>query len=174
MNKRWILVGWLLSVLALPGAPGWPLSVEELTREAELVVRGRVLSKSCQRDDAGRVYTRVECQVEEVWKGRSAGDPLVIVHSGGSIGRQRLTVPNQVEFQVGEEAVVFLRLNQRGEGVCLGMAQGKFRVWPDSSTGETLASNGFEETPASPGPAAKHSTPLTLAQLRLRVRGGGR
>src|SRR5919109_303019 len=49
-----------------------PLSLDRLADQAALVVRGTVLSKSCQRDPAGRIYTKVQLDVVEVWKGSPA------------------------------------------------------------------------------------------------------
>src|SRR5689334_7993195 len=69
-----------------------PLTVEALARQAELVVQGTVLSKTCQRDPAGRIYTKVELEVTDVWKGAVTGSPMVLVHGGGILGEQRSVV----------------------------------------------------------------------------------
>ncbi len=82
-----------------------PLSIEQLTENSTLVVQGRVLSKSCQRDPAGRIYTRVSLQVAEVWKGSLPQNPFHIVHGGGILGDRKATVSGQVEFGIGEEVV---------------------------------------------------------------------
>jgi hypothetical protein len=175
MNWRLIQIVGLTLASGLLAAPVRPLGIEQLSRAADFVLHGTVLSRSYQRDEAGRIYTRIEFKVEEVWKGRHGQDRFVIVHSGGVSGRERLTVLNQVQFEVGEEAVVFLVRNARDEGVCVGMAQGKFRIWRDASTGEKLAIPGFAEVAvggeltATRPPVGK---PLTLAQLKQRVCGG--
>src|SRR5438445_12175900 len=59
-----------------------PLSIEQLAQKSVLVVRGVVLSKSCQRDPAGRIYTKVALQVADVWKGSLAPLPFTIVTCG--------------------------------------------------------------------------------------------
>jgi len=155
-----------------------PLSIEQLTENSTLVVHGTVLSKSCQRDPAGRIYTRVALQVAEVWKGSLTQNPFHIVHGGGILGDRKATVSGQVEFGMGEEVVAFLVLNQRGEGVTLGLVQGKFHVRQDPGTGEHIVHNPFHggADPDSQTVSRYQRLPtqqrLTLAELKRRVRGG--
>src|SRR5207247_454414 len=116
---------WLCGVALLVVCPGnvslravqmEPLSIERLVQGSTLVRRGAVLSKSCQRDPEGRIYTKVELQVTEVWKGALATNRFTLVHGGGILGDRKATVSGQVEYGIGEEIVAFLVLNQRGEG----------------------------------------------------------
>jgi hypothetical protein len=156
-----------------------PLPIESLATEADLVLQGTVLSKSCQRDPAGRIYTRIELQVAEVWKGSIPGSPFIIVHGGGVLGEEQRIVSGQVQYEVGEEVVAFLVRNSRGEGVTLGLMQGKFHVWKDAATGSKYVVSPFHgfpknalqamklKSPAQPGPS---SGPLGLAELKKRVR----
>jgi hypothetical protein len=177
----------LLAALCL--TPWWsrgvlmvPLTVEELTQRAELVLHGTVLRQDCLRDSAGRIYTRIEFQVAEVWKGNLATNTFIIVHGGGTVGDERVEVDGQAAYAAGEELVAFVRLNPRGEGVSIGLAQGKFTVWKDPATGEPFAYNLFHGQPKerdNPEQAALRSaagspTRLDLATLRARVNGGSR
>jgi hypothetical protein len=120
-----------------------PLSIEDLSAKSQLIVHGTVVSKSCQRDPAGRIYTKVDLRVSEVWKGDWTRDQLCVVHGGGILGEERVEVSGQVEYQMGEQVVAFLVFNQRGEGVTLGLAQGKFHVWKDPANGILVAHNPF-------------------------------
>jgi hypothetical protein len=157
-----------------------PLSIEQLTRESALVVRGTVLSKSCQRDSAGRIFTKVELEVAEVWKGTLLTNRFTVVHGGGILGDRKATVSGQVEYGIGEEVVAFLVLNQRGEGVTIGLAQGKFQITLEAGTGERLAHNLFygESAPRSQNVSVPDRLPtrrrLTLAELKRLVRGESR
>jgi len=154
-----------------------PLSIEQLTRESALVVRAIVLSKSCQRDPAGRIFTTVELGIAEVWKGSLATNRFTVVHGGGILGDRKATVSGQVEYGIDEEVVTFIVFNERGEGVTLGLAQGKFHIKQEAATGEKLAHNLFHgETDArSRDVSALDSLPtkrrLTVAELKRRVRG---
>src|SRR5256885_7675532 len=106
----WLVV---LSVFSAPMPPARavqmePLSIEQIARQSALVVHGTVLGKSCQRDPAGRIFTRVELQVAEVWKGSLATNHFTIVLGGGILGGQKAAVSGQVEYGIGEEVVAFL------------------------------------------------------------------
>ena len=154
-----------------------PLSIEQLTQESTLIVQGTVLTKSCQRDPAGRIFTKLELGIAEVWKGSLATNRFTVVHGGGILGDRKATVSGQVEYGIGEEVVAFLVFNQRGEGVTLGLAQGKFHIAKEAGTGERLVHNLFHgETgtrPQSVSASAKipMQRRLTLAELKKRVRG---
>ncbi len=151
------------------------LPIEELSQKADLVVLGTVLSKSCHRDDSGRIYTKVQLRVDEVWKGSVATNSFTIVHGGGTVGNRRVEVSGQAEYQVGEEVVTFLRLNQRGEGVTIGLAQGKFCVGADPATGEKFAHNIFHGvTDKATTHEGKKSGLLALKDLAQRAKGGAR
>jgi hypothetical protein len=153
-----------------------PLSVARLAARAQLIVQGRVLSSSVQRDEAGRIYTAVQLQVDETWKGTPGTNQFLIVHGGGALGDQVAVVSGEATYQVGEEIVAFLVLNQHGAGVSIGLSQGKFQVEKDPVTGEKLAHNrfhGLAPTGANP-PAngARALNRLTLAELKRLAQEG--
>lgn len=159
-----------------------PLSVESLTQRAELILHGTVVRKGCLKDPEGRIYTKIEFKVSEVWRGTLSTNTFVIVHAGGTVGDERMVVDGEAGYEVGEELVLFLRRNQRGEGVSIGLAQGKFNVWQDGSTGEQFAHNLFHGRPKgkeTPGQTALRATAgkparLGLRELRNRATGGAR
>ena len=176
-----LLGSLLLAGLPLRADQMWPLSIEQLTAKADLVLQGKVLSTTVQRDPQGRIYTTVKLQVDEVWKGSLATNQFTLVHGGGVLGDEVATVSGQAKYEVGEEVVAFLVLNQRGEGVSVGLCQGKFQVWNDPLDGEKLAHNRFHGLrPAAAGPPAKGVTAagfrnrLTVADLKQRVQEGAK
>ena len=174
-----VLMVMLCAAFSLMAVQMDPLAIEDLAQASRLILRGSVLSKTCLCDPQGRIYTRVELGVAEVWKGLLATNRFVIVHGGGTLGGRRAVVSGQVEYNLGEEVVVFLVLNQRGEGVTRGLAQGKFRVWKDGNTGEWLAENPFHGRPPSgvdvQTPArATGSSGLKLVELKRRAQGVSR
>ncbi len=149
-----------------------PLPIAELIRPAELIVRATVVSKSCQRDSEGRIYTRVELDADEIWKGNRSPGHLTVVHGGGTLGEERVIVPGQVDYRIGDDAVLFLVFNSRGEAVTLAMSQGKFEVFRSEIDGEYLVKNPFHGTiprknksGTEPGIVA----PLPLIKLRTLV-----
>ena len=177
MYKSILLIAALGSILSFTNVQAGqfiPLSVDQLTTRSAIVLQGSVLSKTCLRDESGRIYTRIEVSVSDVWKGNVASNRFTIVQGGGTLGEERVTVSGQAEFQPGEEIVAFLVLNQRGEGVTLGLRQGKFDVQNDKITGEKYAHNLFHGRPAierpqrtPPAPAAAGR--LGLSELKRRV-----
>ncbi|MBU6403052.1 MAG: hypothetical protein KGS61_22240 [Verrucomicrobia bacterium] len=172
-----LLAGFALSLSA---ALFVPMSIQAMAERSQLIVRGTVLSQSCQQDDAGRIYTKVELKVAEVWQGQVSGDRLTIVHGGGVLGRRKVAAAGQVEYRIGEEVVAFLVLNPRGEAVTLGMCQGKFHVWTDPVSGRKRARNPFHggegETVSIPGTAkaSDSAEPLTVDALKQQVMGAKR
>jgi len=153
-----------------------PLTLEELANRADCVVRGLVEATTCQKDPEGRIYTRIEFKVLETWKGQVKADRLTLVHSGGEFQGRRVVMPGQVAYAVGEEAVAFLVYNPRGEGVTVGMTQGKFSLWTDPASGAKLAQNHVHNPVPRSAPKLQNqqltSAPMTLSELRQRVQGG--
>jgi len=165
----------LFSVAKLSATLMMPLPVEELTQRADLILHATVTSKVCERTAEGRIITRVELEVSEVWKGNLTTNHFTVVHGGGTVGNICTEVSGQVEYTVGEEVVAFLVLNPRGEGVTLGLAQGKFHIWKDQKTGEKFAHNIFhgatkEEAAADDKKTAK----LALKELARVAQRGAR
>lgn len=167
-------IGLCLTPLCSHALQMLPMSIEQLTTAAQIVLRGKVLTKTCQRDPEGRVYTRVELQVLDVWKGSVSSARFTVVHSGGILGTERSVTPGQVEYRMNEEVVAFLVSNDRGEGVTLSLSQGKFQLWKDEATGTHYTWNLFH---GAPPPSSSKATLrdlasrdlLTLDELRRRV-----
>ena len=153
-----------------------PLSIETLAAKADAVVHGRVVRMSCQRDDAGWIFTKVHLQIIEQVKGRARGGTLVIVQGGGVLGRRIARSPLQPKYRVGAEVVVFVMFNSRGEAVTLGLNQGKFDVANQPKSGLATVRNPFHGLAKRDDPRAVvkralgQAKPLTLAGLKRRVR----
>lgn len=145
-----------------------PLPVESLAAKATWVVRGRVESLEATRGSDGRMTTRVEVPVTEVWKGTPT-NRIGVVLAGGILGNRRVSVIGQAEFRVGEEVVLFLVPNERGEGVIVELAQGKFALHKDDS-GSLWVSNGVLGTASAPdskSPSATEKSPANPARVVL-------
>lgn len=156
-------------------ASGGPITpVEDLARRADDIVHGTVASLECRRDGAGRIFTRVELDVAETWKG-AATNRFALVQGGGVLGDRWTKVSGGPEFRLGEEVVVFTVRNSRGEAVTLDLAQGKFLVLSDSHGGERHVSNGLIGGAAGgAGYRLPTQLPLSLVELRQRAEGGSR
>lgn len=176
----------LLALVALLGPAGsagatvmLEASVEELTRESDAVVRGKVAAAEGRRSaDGQRIFTRVTVEVAEAWKG-APGRTVVIQVPGGVDGEIGQIVHGAPTFAPGEEVVVFLRrLPGRPAGATptfqvAGLAQGKLRIDRDAVRGPVAVPDlrGLElkkrpDAPAAPVPAP---VPVPVAELRARV-----
>lgn len=116
-------------------------SIEDLTRAAQLVVRGKVEGNSIQRDAAGRIFTQTKIAVKEVWKGDPKQPLLTVVSGSGILGETKVASVGQVSYEPGEEVVAFLVWNDRHEPVTVEMANGKFQIVGDE------AKNGSDKLP---------------------------
>ena len=166
---------WLQSMLA---GPLLPLSIQDLTDAADVVLRGKVVCKKVSRDESGRVFTTVQLQVQDVWKGDVAGDTFEVVHGGGILGLRKVEVTYQVQFGICEEAVVFCRINSQGKGVTIGMIQGKFDVLKSENDSKICVRNMFHGgiPPNSSSMQSRihmpHQLPLIMESLKAQVQGG--
>jgi hypothetical protein len=158
-----------------------PLPIAELTSEADVALQGKVVSTTVRRDPEGRIYTSVDLLVEDVWKGHVATNHFTLVRGGGVLGLEVSEVPGEADYEVGEELVSFMVLNQRGEGVSIGLSQGKFFITRDAASGEKLVHNRFHGLhPSEPNlPVGSSAAPriqnrLTLEGLKLQVVGGAK
>lgn len=174
-----LVVAWLGMAAAF--ATRWvPLTIEQLSVQAGLVVHGRVSALEVGRDSGGRIFTRVELDILDVWKGTSPAGRCEWVFGGGVLGEQAATTDAQARYEMGEELVAYLVRNPAGEWVTVGMAQGCFPVRTDASGGR-WASNLFwgddgssVTTLGAGGVRFPTRRPLELEELKRRTQEAGR
>ncbi|HIG29956.1 MAG TPA: hypothetical protein EYQ50_20035 [Verrucomicrobiales bacterium] len=126
-----------------------PMGIEQLSDHADVIVHGTVIKKTTQKDEKNQIYTLIEIKIIDVWKGTVEGHNFKLVQAGGTLGNRRVMVTGQSNYQLGSEVVSFLVINQRGEGVTLGLLQGKFDIWTDAVSRTRLAANPFHGNTAS-------------------------
>jgi hypothetical protein len=150
-----------------------PLSIDYLSSKAALVLHGKVVGTTVQRDPDGRIYTKVELEVIDTWKGVAAAKRFTLVHSGGVLGDEWSTTPGQEQYELGEEVITFLVMNHRGEAVTLGLTQGKFHVSEEPASGQKQAHNLFHGHPPRKEGLENGGDPkrpaLSLVELKRRV-----
>jgi hypothetical protein len=167
-----LLLGTLVSlhIPALQADVPAPVPVEDLARRADTVVHGRVASLEASQDAEGRVFTRVELEAAEIWKG-PATNRFSLVLGSGVLGRRWTKVVGEPEFRLGEEVVVFTVRNPQGDAVTLDLARGKFAVQV-TGDGRKLLSNGVFGRPVeAAGYRLPTQVPLPLEELKRRVEG---
>jgi hypothetical protein len=140
------------------------MTIEQMTRASQLVVRAKCLGNSTGWDD-GEIWTFSEFQVEDTWKGTPPSN-LTVRLLGGRAGNLASSVPGVPRFRPGEEVVLFLEPTRKGDFSVVSWVQGTFRIRRNSRTGEEWAAQDTAEF-ILPGSAAEVSA--TRGALGMRV-----
>ena len=112
------------------------LDLESLVANSEQIVLGDVVDRtSFERE--GRIFTDIEVEVVENWKGTAHEETVTIRHPGGRVGDVTTRVHGLPEFKLKERIVVFLETTPKLDAFTVtGLRQGKFHVatGPDGYT----------------------------------------
>ena len=137
-----------------------PGDVESLTRAADAVVHGKVLSTASELRN-GQIFTTVRLATLETWKGPQLAEVKLLV-PGGNAGELSQTVSGMATFATGEEVVVFL--NERVPGIysIYKLALGKFAIGGGLALRDR---RGLECV----GCGASETDSLPLGELKARV-----
>jgi hypothetical protein len=151
-----------------------PMSVEELSSAASSIVEGQAVESWASWNAMHtRIYTYTRVKVSRALKG-SASETVVLKQVGGSAGGYTQHVAGVQAMQKGEQALLFLRPSEAGDGtmVVVGLMQGHFRVARDSQTGATIVSNGVMGAEEFNGGKVQNyrGSALTLRQMESRIR----
>jgi len=112
------------------------LSVEQLARKADLILRGHVVEiKSEESLDRRSIATVIKLSVDEQWKGRKASD-VTLRQPGGTVGGITQNVSGLPRFSLGEDVIVFLQRQEDGSLATMAGRQGKFVVKTDPQSKE--------------------------------------
>jgi hypothetical protein len=103
------------------------------------IVTGTVLGAHVRRGESGQIETATEILVEE-WIKNDGSRTVVVVHPGGHLGEEGLTVPGVPSFSPGERVLLFLDRNGRGDWTTWAFALGAFRL----DSGDVLTRSGGE------------------------------
>jgi hypothetical protein len=156
------------------------MDVDELTRRADRIVVGEILSVESAWDERHeRIVSTIDVAVADVWKGSMPdGGRLRIVQPGGTVGDVEMRVHGLPFFAAGERAVLFLRsdkpLGTTVRHALVGLGQGRRLLRAEPTTGRWLADPPDQSAavsidkgmfrPAPPEPA------VPVEQLREHVR----
>ena len=120
------------------------LSPEFLTQKAELVVRGKVLSKTFKRDSSKRIVTEVEVQVSEVWKGEVKGSEIKLTQLGGILGEEIMTTSAQANYAIDEDVLLFLVKSDNGSLITVSAGHGKYQIDGSGTSATGLGGNSIQ------------------------------
>jgi hypothetical protein len=142
---RWPLLVLVVCLAAFPANSTTlvRMSVAQMTRAAQLVVRARCLANSTAWD-GGEIWTFSSFSVEETWKHPAAptansSSYLTVRLLGGTVGNLNSVVSGVPRFTPGEQVVLFLEPSARGDYSVVSWVQGTFRIREDPRTGRQFA-----------------------------------
>ncbi len=140
--KRFFLFS--LGLFLLLGGVGIAQAITTITRNfdqlvsrADTVFKGAVSAKTSQWIGEGtqrHIVTFVTFQVRETYKGAPAA-VQTLRFLGGTVGDDTMTVPDMPQFTVGQTAVLFVVNNGKQFCPLVGVAQGRYHVTKDATTG---------------------------------------
>ena len=138
----------IFAVVLMISASEGKIAPGTLAREAGMVVRGTVETLTVKRDANRRIFTELELKPSEIWKGNFKGSLIPVVYPGGVLGEEYTKTSGQPEYEIGEEVVLFLVSNGKGQFVTLGLGNGKFSISKQGS--EVMAKNSNSEPSVLP------------------------
>jgi hypothetical protein len=122
------------------------LTEAELVAQANLIVVGVVREKKSQWDaNHKNIYTLVTVSVEELIKGQSSNNSIIVNVPGGEVAGIAQWVEDTPSFQVGDRALFFLKQRSDSTFTIIGGGQGVYRsggiglVEPTSSFADTVS-----------------------------------
>ncbi|RKY77553.1 hypothetical protein DRQ00_06725 [candidate division KSB1 bacterium] len=105
-----------------------PMSVEQLSEQADKIVEGVVTNIRCEMEANSRfIYSWVTLRIEKCLKSSDADAEVEFRIPGGVVDDLQLTVSHAPTFFVGEHVIVFLARQHKVWQV-LGWRQGKFTI----------------------------------------------
>lgn len=147
-----------------------PITLEQLSTRATLIIYGEVLSNQVKPDEqSGQIATFTEFKVIDLIKG-DAADTHTIKQIGGELKDRNmaLRIHGVPRFQVGKNYVVFLPAKSKlGFSSPLGLHQGSFSVL--NINGEQLVSNGHNLVNQAQTQQAGQSSKAVQVPLAVRV-----
>jgi len=127
MLARVVVVIALLVSWSAPAAVMVRMTLDDLVRNAEAVVLGKVThSKAFLDEEAGRIYTIHTFKVADYLKGGGEKE-IEVITAGGELEDIGQLVPGTPKLNKDEEVVLCLKSGKRAFSV-VGMAQGKLRL----------------------------------------------
>lgn len=165
--RAFVLAAGVLWAAPALAAQAYAVSVEELSRASDAVVRGRVTAARAERSADGlRVFTTYEVRSDAVWRGRAPAVARVVV-PGGVVPGLGQRVDAAPSLAAGEDVVLFLRRRGKDAFGVTGLAQGKLAV-VGAVARPDLSQLTFVRTSVRAG--ERRSEEMPLAELERRVR----
>lgn len=139
-----LAVIFLLSYHMVPCSAFYvPLSIEEMTEAADVILIGtveEVLHGAASPFTVPKMHRQVTVSVERYLKNPLEAETVTVITLGATVGNTTLWVEDQPEFQASERVLLFLQddfwfldNNPQGYYQVVSMDQGKFTVGSDGA-----------------------------------------
>lgn len=157
----------LIAVLTLSAASASadtraPLSLDELSAFATLVVRAEIVDVTAQWDPSiGAIYTYATVEITETWKGTPSSSRIVVKMLGGRVDDIELRVTGQPQLTIGEDVALWLEVRPRdGTLYPVGFSQGVRYL--DQLSADDVAAMRYAAGSSAPRLQSFASTPREL------------
>jgi len=134
-RTRVLFLAWCVWIVSAGATTLARLDLDDLTGESSAVVHGKIVASRVEWNrDRTLIYTVYSVAPVEYLKGR-LGPTFELHEPGGTLDGIQLSVSGVPSFSVGQEAVLFVWTDPRGQHQVTGFEQGVFAVRTDSQTG---------------------------------------
>jgi len=115
-------------------------SIERLTKRADVIIIGKVLlTQSEWNTTRTAISTRIDLQVQEVFKGSVSGEQLSFYQLGGKVGEIASSISGVPSFERGETVLLFLSRRKDGTLGVVGLFHGRFLLEKEAASGGLMA-----------------------------------
>jgi hypothetical protein len=172
MRRNLVVVVFLaLATFTVNATTVVPLTFEQLVKESQAVIYGRVADVRSQwTDDRRFIQSVVTVEILRGMKG-SAAESIAFTIPGGQVGRYLNVIPGAPTFVTGDLAVFFLTAQGARLPVTTGLTQGIYRVQRDASSGQMLVVPPVVGTTGRIVRGDVRRKPVPLATFEATVRG---
>ena len=125
-----VLISCLLMVSPLGATTILGMSIDEVTKGAEIIFEGEVVEHNVRENDAGLIVTYVTFRIEELIKGEYDEHLLELKFTGGRLGEQIMEVSGLRIPSPNEEGIYFVEsVNRNLVNPLLGWSQGHYLIY---------------------------------------------
>lgn len=118
---------------------------KQLGQESALVVQGKVGDvRSFWNAKRTKIFTETRIDIDQSYKGNASAS-VTLLQLGGVVDNVQVNVHGAVQWQAGEEVLLFLEPYINGTFHVSGFSQGKYRVERDPDTGEPFVQAAVSE-----------------------------
>ena len=152
-----------------------PVDLNELTREAATIVRGRVVTADGRwTADHRSIETLVTLDVDSYLKGERQATAVQFTVPGGRVGRLHSIFVGAPQFSAGDRVIVFLGSRPPAMLHVLGLSQGVFRVVPAAGGGwlvtpPPILATGSTTAPIVRGDVSRRPMPLDAFEREVQA-----